>query len=992
PDEQYARWHRVVGRITAAAVQILTWLDEQDRAARLSFADIAARLAALPPSHAAHISGKVDVVERFIVVHGQVILNQIDRYYKEAVRRCGFVKALKTKLGERRHRKLAAAGRGFRGKQAKAGGKLVVVNPMKNRQARKGGRPVPMPATTTQQVRRIWSEFFATTAQPEEGQQAGEGAGEGAAVACGTGAYGNGEAAGGSGAGGSGSGSAAPVAAAAAASVAGAVKAPRQRKAAMPSRTWALAEPRQTEGRTMYGVATCGDLRLTPGSVIRLGRTAVSGPEEDASEEGSSEGSEGEEDEQEEGAAGAAEEGGGGEGLAVRPMVPRVRGRFGLVQSIFADQGRESAPQVQVRRMVHGHDTVLGDVASASELFLLDLSPRPAVPASRGGPRDGAGAGGGAAGDLGALQCLPLNGRTVAEVAEAQQLSRAADHTTRLANAKADEARLQRDAERASSGLLPLLVYRNVYCPLLGMFRELRLKDLALGEYVQGSPAVTSLAMLPEGAGFTKDGVTYKVGDFMYVRAAAVDSKREEGEAAEKEGEEEAEEKEEKEVRAKGKQPLKAGTKGRGKTKAAAEAGEEAEEETEKEGEGKGTKGAGRQQPQRAGAAKGRAKTKALAVVEEEDEDEVEEVSEVEEPEEEEEEVVEKAAAKKRTSTKRTTHKGSSAGLRAWQVVQLVGVVAGPGPAKGKASSSGAAANAAAAALPATLQVRRFYRPEDVSADVAYNSGWWDLYAPAAAPAAAAAAAGGSSSGAYGSGGAPAAVELAVAEVYGKCKAVVGRPLPKKPLVDTFVVVGSFNPLQPSKTGPPPQTLALPQAPAATASAAGGAAANGRKAGPKQAAAKAQAPSSGTGGGEDAEDEEEEEGELDLLKLPTMDIFAGCGGLSEGMHQAGVADTRWAIEYDREAADAFKLNNPEATVLCNNCNVLLRAAMVKAGCLADCCSDPAADAAAEALDEASREGLPAPGAVGLMMGGPPCQGYSGMNRFNKGNWSQIQNS
>jgi len=25
-------------------------------------------------------------------------------------------------------------------------------------------------------------------------------------------------------------------------------------------------------------------------------------------------------------------------------------------------------------------------------------------------------------------------------------------------------------------------------------------------------------------------------------------------------------------------------------------------------------------------------------------------------------------------------------------------------------------------------------------------------------------------------------------------------------------------------------------------------------------------------------------------------------------------------------------------------------------------------------------------------GGPPCQGYSGMNRFNKGNWSMVQNS
>lgn len=37
-----------------------------------------------------------------------------------------------------------------------------------------------------------------------------------------------------------------------------------------------------------------------------------------------------------------------------------------------------------------------------------------------------------------------------------------------------------------------------------------------------------------------------------------------------------------------------------------------------------------------------------------------------------------------------------------------------------------------------------------------------------------------------------------------------------------------------------------------------------------------------------------------------------------------MAESRWAIEYDREAADAFKLNNPHTTVFCDNCNVLLR--------------------------------------------------------------------
>jgi len=45
-----------------------------------------------------------------------------------------------------------------------------------------------------------------------------------------------------------------------------------------------------------------------------------------------------------------------------------------------------------------------------------------------------------------------------------------------------------------------------------------------------------------------------------------------------------------------------------------------------------------------------------------------------------------------------------------------------------------------------------------------------------------------------------------------------------------------------------------------------------------------------------------------------------------------------------------------------------------------------------ALDAATLASLPAPGEVEFLCGGPPCQGYSGMNRFNKGNWSLVQNS
>lgn len=29
--------------------------------------------------------------------------------------------------------------------------------------------------------------------------------------------------------------------------------------------------------------------------------------------------------------------------------------------------------------------------------------------------------------------------------------------------------------------------------------------------------------------------------------------------------------------------------------------------------------------------------------------------------------------------------------------------------------------------------------------------------------------------------------------------------------------------------------------------------------------------------------------------LKCMDVFAGCGGLSNGLHQAGIAETKWAV-------------------------------------------------------------------------------------------------
>lgn len=121
-------------------------------------------------------------------------------------------------------------------------------------------------------------------------------------------------------------------------------------------------------------------------------------------------------------------------------------------------------------------------------------------------------------------------------------------------------------------------------------------------------------------------------------------------------------------------------------------------------------------------------------------------------------------------------------------------------------------------------------------------------------------------------------------------------------------------------------------------------------------------------------DENPEKVETRTPKLRCLDVFAGCGGLSEGFHQADIAESLWAIEKEEPAAQAFRLNNPGCTVFSDDCNDLL--ALVMNG----------------EKTNASGQRLPQKGEVELLCGGPPCQGFSGMNRFNSREYSKFKNS
>ena len=122
------------------------------------------------------------------------------------------------------------------------------------------------------------------------------------------------------------------------------------------------------------------------------------------------------------------------------------------------------------------------------------------------------------------------------------------------------------------------------------------------------------------------------------------------------------------------------------------------------------------------------------------------------------------------------------------------------------------------------------------------------------------------------------------------------------------------------------------------------------------------------------------------LPINILDIFAGCGGLSEGAHQVEGMKSIAAIEFEAPAANAFALNNPDAQVHCSDCNaildVLLRPSQaqfyINRGVLT-------ADQAAQ-LKNLKK------GDIQMIMGGPPCQGFSGMNRHSKTAYSKAKNS
>jgi DNA (cytosine-5)-methyltransferase 1 len=94
---------------------------------------------------------------------------------------------------------------------------------------------------------------------------------------------------------------------------------------------------------------------------------------------------------------------------------------------------------------------------------------------------------------------------------------------------------------------------------------------------------------------------------------------------------------------------------------------------------------------------------------------------------------------------------------------------------------------------------------------------------------------------------------------------------------------------------------------------------------------------------------------MSMKSLCCLDLFAGCGGLSRGLKQAGIK-VLWSNENNPYATATYRHAHPEVAAFEEDISTFYRR-------LIDC--------------EAN---LPRRGEVDLVSGGPPCQGFSGYNR------------
>lgn len=87
-------------------------------------------------------------------------------------------------------------------------------------------------------------------------------------------------------------------------------------------------------------------------------------------------------------------------------------------------------------------------------------------------------------------------------------------------------------------------------------------------------------------------------------------------------------------------------------------------------------------------------------------------------------------------------------------------------------------------------------------------------------------------------------------------------------------------------------------------------------------------------------------------KYRVIDLFCGCGGISKGFLDTGKVKIVGAIDFDQAACETYKRNFPKAKVICGDINTI-------------------------SVDSTGFTD------IDIMVGGPPCQGFSRLNYWDK---------
>ena len=163
PSTQYPPWREPTLKTARVAKSIISLLVKQARMARLSFRDVIKKVSEFQKNdNEAYISSDPSAVERYLVLHGQVILQIFAKHPIKELKKCAFITGLASKMEEIHHTKWAIKKR-RKILPTKPKNKILPKKPKSKLRIGKGyvaSKRSAMQATKTHLVDRIWGQYY----------------------------------------------------------------------------------------------------------------------------------------------------------------------------------------------------------------------------------------------------------------------------------------------------------------------------------------------------------------------------------------------------------------------------------------------------------------------------------------------------------------------------------------------------------------------------------------------------------------------------------------------------------------------------------------------------------------------------------------------------------------------------------------------------------------------------------------------------------------